>query len=69
MSWTPEKTLEQVERETIEQALAFFNGNKTNTAKALDISVRTLRNKITEYGLYHWKGVCEPPRARREFNY
>lgn len=69
MSWTPDKTLARVERETIEQALAFFNGNKTKTANALDISIRTLRNKLTEYELYHWKGAYDRPQGKRGFNY
>lgn len=39
----------EVERETIRQALLHCEGNRTNAAKFLGVSVRTLRNKIYEY--------------------
>ena len=32
------------------------DGNKTKTAEALGISVRTLRYKIKEFGLYQFSG-------------
>lgn len=48
-SWTPGSTLEEIERRVILQALQFHNGNRTHTAKALGISIRTLRNKIADY--------------------
>lgn len=47
--WTPGSTLEEIERRVIVQALQFHNGNRTHTAKALGISIRTLRNKIADY--------------------
>ncbi|RIK91683.1 MAG: hypothetical protein DCC71_24915, partial [Proteobacteria bacterium] len=43
--------LRTLERSAIERALARFGGNRTHAAKALGISVRTLRNKIREYAL------------------
>ncbi|HEX9020614.1 MAG TPA: sigma-54 dependent transcriptional regulator [Nitrospirota bacterium] len=45
------KTLAQVEREIIQCALTTLSGNLTQTAKALGISLSTLKRKIKEYGL------------------
>jgi DNA-binding NtrC family response regulator len=44
-------TISELEKEAIRQKLAETEGNKTNTAKALGISRRTLYRKIDEYGL------------------
>jgi hypothetical protein len=49
MSWQPGVTLEDIERETIKQALAFYRGNKTKTAASLDIAIRTLDYKLEKY--------------------
>ena len=43
--------LKTLERETIIRALGHAEGNRTHASAALGISVRTLRNKIREYGL------------------
>jgi len=43
-------TLKEMEKRMIIQTLESENGNRTRTAKVLDISVRTLRNKLKEYG-------------------
>jgi hypothetical protein len=48
-SWKPGRTLDEVERNVILDALKHFSGNRTHTAKALGISIRTLRNKLAEY--------------------
>ncbi len=48
-NWVPGKTLEDIERYVILEALEYHNGNRTHTAKALGISIRTLRNKIADY--------------------
>lgn len=45
-------SLFDMEREMIKRALEDTSGNRTKAAKILGISVRTLRNKINEYG---WK--------------
>ena len=42
-------TVEEVERELILCSLSHFCGNRTCAAKMLGISVRTMRNKISEY--------------------
>ncbi len=43
--------LRELERRTVERSLALHRGNRTHAARALGISVRTLRNKIRDYGL------------------
>lgn len=47
--WTPGMTLDEVERLVIEAAFRYYRGNKTATAAALGISVRTLDNKFEKY--------------------
>jgi DNA-binding NtrC family response regulator len=42
-------TLREVEKQMIFRALEVHNNNRTQAAHALDISVRTLRNKLREY--------------------
>ena len=42
------RSLASVERELIDSTLAHFGGNRTKTAAALGISVRTLFNKLRE---------------------
>jgi DNA-binding NtrC family response regulator len=44
-------TLADLEKQHILAALQKFKGNKTHAAKALDITTRTLRNKLIEFGL------------------
>jgi DNA-binding NtrC family response regulator len=43
------KTLDECEKEIIHEALGQLNGNLTQTAKALAISLSTLKRKIREY--------------------
>jgi hypothetical protein len=49
LNWTPGVTLDQLERHAIEQAFRFYQGNKSATARALDIAVRTLEAKLEKY--------------------
>lgn len=44
------RPLAVVEREAIQHALSQLGGNRTRAAKALGISIRTIRNKIRAYG-------------------
>ena len=44
-------SLSAMERELIKETLKRFNGNRRKTAKALQISERTLYRKLHEYGL------------------
>jgi len=43
--------ISQVERDLLEKTLGLTNGNRTRAAEILGVSVRTVRNKIREYGL------------------
>jgi transcriptional regulator with GAF, ATPase, and Fis domain len=46
-----EELMEDVERKHIKKILSSCKGNRTHAAKKLGLNVRTLRNKIKEYGL------------------
>ena len=48
---SPSTSLDSVEREAIERALAKWNGNRTKAAEELGISRRTVINTIKRYGL------------------
>ncbi len=50
-------SLREMERQLLEKTLAATSGNRTRAAQMLGISIRTMRNKIKEYGL--------PPRGAR----
>jgi len=45
------QTLEAVERKLLESTLRATGGNRTRTAEMMGVSLRTIRNKIREYGL------------------
>lgn len=49
VNWAPGITLEQMEKSCILAALRFYRGNKTQTAHALGIAIRTLDHKIEKY--------------------
>jgi len=54
-TWIPGQTLDDIERRVIMDALSYHKGNRTHTAKALGISIRTLRNKLADFrkmGIY-----------------
>jgi len=51
IEWTLGLTLSDVERLVILKAFKFFQGNKTKTANALDIAIRTLDAKLEQYGV------------------
>ena len=46
-----EITMSELEQEMIERALEKFRGNRRKTARALDISERTLYRKINDFGI------------------
>jgi DNA-binding NtrC family response regulator len=50
-------TLETMERQLLERTLQATGGNRTHAAERLGISLRTVRNKIREYGLSDRKSV------------
>jgi two-component system response regulator FlrC len=43
------RTMAEVERDLILSTLAGFNGNRTHTARALGVTVRTIRNRLRKY--------------------
>ena len=45
------RTVAEVERDLILDTLAHCHGNRTHAARILGISIRTLRNKLNEYGM------------------
>ena len=49
LNFSPGITLQALERDWIVSSLKFYQYNKTRTAQALGISIRTLDNKIKEY--------------------
>jgi len=51
----PGKTMRELERHLLEATLETTGGNRTRAAEMLGVSLRTIRNKIREYGL--------PPRS------
>jgi two-component system, NtrC family, response regulator AtoC len=54
----PSATLAEIEKQHILTVLDHSQGNRTRAAKQLDISIRTLRNKLNEYG---YKNLPESP--------
>lgn len=49
VTWTPGTTLDVIERRAIMECLSFHKNNRTYACKALGISLRTLRNKLSRY--------------------
>ncbi len=48
--YDPTRTLHELEKRYILKALNYFEGNKTQAANALGITIKTLYNKLHEYG-------------------
>lgn len=55
----PGRSVWEVERELILRTLASCGGNKAQSARLLGINVRTLRNKLGEYGISGAEGSLE----------
>lgn len=49
MPYEPGRTLADIEKEVILQAYRFYDSNKTRTAQALGIAIRTLDYKLEAY--------------------
>lgn len=47
--WSPGVSLDEVEKQVILKAFRHFRGNKTVTAQALGISIRTLESRFEKY--------------------
>ncbi len=56
--WLVGSPIRDIERDLVLETLAKTDGNRTMSARLLGLSVRTLRNKITEYSS---DGVDVPP--------
>ena len=52
------RTVMEHEKELILSTLKRLNGNRTHTAKALGVSVRTIRNRLREYRVLSGGAVC-----------
>ena len=60
--WLVGTSLRDVERDLILETLSQSRGNRTEAARLLGVSVRTLRNKIAEYSA---AGLDIPRHERR----
>ena len=56
--WLVGSPTKDIERDLVLETLAKTDGNRTASARLLGFSIRTLRNKITEYSA---DGVDVPP--------
>lgn len=52
LQWTPGMTLEWFERQAVLAAYKYFQGNKSQTADALGITLKTLYSKLEAYGFH-----------------
>lgn len=59
--YDPTMTLHELERRYILKALNYFDGNKTQAAHALGITIKTLYNKLHEYGEFEKYAVHTKP--------
>ncbi len=56
-------TVREMERQLIQKTLASTGGNRTQAARMLGISLRTLRNKLNEFGLQDRSGRQNLPSS------
>lgn len=61
LAYDPELTLHDLEKRYILKALAHFGGNKTQAANNLGITIKTLYNKLHEYGEFEKFAVHTKP--------
>ncbi len=59
--YDPTITLGELEKRYILKALSHFDGNKTQAAQALGITIKTLYNKLHEYGEFEKFAVHQKP--------
>jgi DNA-binding NtrC family response regulator len=62
------KTLAQIEREAIEDALRECGGNRTRAAMGLGVSIRTIQRKLLQYGINNTRkrGIFDASPQRRK---
>lgn len=61
--YDPTMTIYDLEKRYILKALSYFDGNKTQAANALGITIKTLYNKLHEYGEFEKYAVHTKPKA------
>lgn len=61
IDYDPSMTLHELEKKYILKALAHFGGNKTQAANNLGITIKTLYNKLHEYGEFEKFAVHSKP--------
>ncbi len=61
--YDPTLSLHELEKRYILKALGYFDGNKTQAANALGITIKTLYNKLHEYGEFERYAVHSKPKA------
>lgn len=61
LDYDPSLTIAELEKRYILKALAHFEGNKTQAAHALGITIKTLYNKLHEYGEFEKFAVHTRP--------
>jgi two-component system response regulator HydG len=61
IDYDPNLTLHELEKRYILKALAHFGGNKTQAANNLGITIKTLYNKLHEYGEFEKFAVHSKP--------
>lgn len=59
--YDPSLTLYELEKRYIIKALSYFDGNKTRAAQALGITIKTLYNKLHEYGEFDNFAIHQKP--------
>ena len=60
--YDPSLTLYELEKRHIIKALNYFEGNKTQAANALGITIKTLYNKLHEYGEFEKFAIHSKPK-------
>ncbi len=60
--YDPSMTLYELEKRHIIKALNYFEGNKTQAANALGITIKTLYNKLHEYGEFEKFAIHSKPK-------
>jgi transcriptional regulator with PAS, ATPase and Fis domain len=64
LAFNPDVKLQELEKRYIISALGFYGGNKTQAAQGLGITIKTLYNKLHEYGEFEKYAVHSKPEAK-----